>query len=198
MGSRRRTKGDHGPLSGHLDLRGEADALAGELSELLNHTVTDGIRITAITDKLGRQARVGYGCKPNDLGGFDMIPLTISRQPPRLYLGMLFKIAPDDAGRYPMVHSSVMFLSPDDDPAGRVLLHYDYERGKDDYPEAHLQVCASSPAWQEATSRYGPRGRPLERLHLPVGGRRFRPIVEDMIEFLITEKLATGRPGCHG
>jgi hypothetical protein len=123
-----------------------------------------------------------------------MIPLSI-RKSPKLYLGMLFKIAPDDAGRYPMVRSSVMFLSPDDDPAGRVLLHYDYERDKDDYPEAHLQVCATSPAWEEAIGRYGRRGRPLERLHLPVGGRRFRPILEDLIEFLATEKLAELRSG---
>jgi hypothetical protein len=77
-----------------------------------------------------------------------------------------------------------------------LLLHYDYEREKgDDYPEAHLQVCATSPTWEGLTASYGSRGRALERLHLPVGGRRYRPTVEDLIEFLITEKLATGRTG---
>jgi hypothetical protein len=30
----------------------------------------------------------------------------------------------------------------------------------------------------------------LERLHLPVGDRRFRPTLEDLVEFLIMEKLA--------
>jgi hypothetical protein len=31
----------------------------------------------------------------------------------------------------------------------------------------------------------------LQRLHLPVGGRRFRPTLEDLIDFLIIEKLVT-------
>lgn len=33
----------------------------------------------------------------------------------------------------------------------------------------------------------------MQRLHFPVGGRRFRPILEDVIEFLIAEKLAEPR-----
>jgi len=32
-------------------------------------------------------------------------------------------------------------------------------------------------------------------LHLPVGGRRFRPTLEDLIEFLITERLVKGKQG---
>jgi hypothetical protein len=56
--------------------------------------------------------------------------------------------------------------------------------------EAHLQICASSEAWRKAGKRLDGRERLLERLHLPVGGRRFRPTLEDLIEFLIVEKLA--------
>jgi hypothetical protein len=37
--------------------------------------------------------------------------------------------------------------------------------------------------------------RELERLHFPTGGRRFRPILEDVIEFLIVEGLADSRDG---
>jgi hypothetical protein len=194
MGGRRRPQGDRGPLSG-FDLRGEAEAFAAELTGLLNHAVTDGIRITAITDRAGQQARIGYGISPADLGALDMIPLAFGGKAARLYLGLLFRMAADDSGRYPMIRSSVMYLSLDPDGA-RLLLHYDYERDKaDDYPEAHLQVCATSEEWEEVMRSYGPRGRPLKKLHLPVGGRRFRPAVEDLIEFLVTEKLAAGRPG---
>ena len=39
------------------------------------------------------------------------------------------------------------------------------------------------------------RKRSFEDLHLPVGGRRFRPTLEDLIEFLITERLVRGREG---
>jgi hypothetical protein len=117
------------------------------------------------------------------------VPLAIKRKP-HLYLGTLFRMAADDSGRYPMIRSSVLYLSPDED-GSRLLLHYDYERDKaDGYPEAHLQVCATSEGWDEVTARYGAKGRPLERLHLPVGGRRYRPTIEDLIEFLIVEELA--------
>ena len=162
---------------------------------MLNHTVTDGIRITAIADKAAQQARIGYGISPSDMSALRMIPLAFGGKAPRLHLGLLYRMAPDGPGRYPMIRSSVMFLSPDPD-GSRTLLHYDYERDKaDDYPEAHLQVCATSEEWEEAMCRYGPRGRSLKKLHLPVGGRRFRPIVEDLIEFLVAEKLAAGRSG---
>jgi hypothetical protein len=35
----------------------------------------------------------------------------------------------------------------------------------------------------------------VEHLHLPVGGRRFRPSLEDVIEFLIVERIASPRDG---
>lgn len=192
MGRGRRTQGDRGALS-RFDLRAEAEKFAAELTSLLNHTVTDGIRIIAITDRASQQARIGYGISPLDLSGVG-IPLAFGGKAPRLYLGLLYRMAPDDHGRYPMIRSSVMYLSPDSDGT-RTLLHYDYERNKaDDYPEAHLQVCATSEEWEQAMRSYGPKGRPLDKLHLPVGGRRFRPSVEDLIEFLVTEQLADGRP----
>ena len=37
--------------------------------------------------------------------------------------------------------------------------------------------------------------RSLENLHLPVGGRRLRPTLEDLIEFVITERLVKGKDG---
>src|SRR5215472_16483155 len=152
MGGDRRTQGSTGlALPRRLDLRGRADEFAGELSELLNNTVTDGVRITAVTDRRGQRALIGYGISPQNLAEPKMIPLAVKKAP-RLYLGMLFRMGPDDAGQYPMVHSSVIYLSPDANGM-RVLLHYDYEREKDDYPEAHLQVCATSEPWAQATAK---------------------------------------------
>ena len=94
-----------------------------------------------------------------------------------------------------MVRQSVMLLSASADPAD-TLLHYDYERDKpDDYPDAHLQICATSDAWKQVGVRTDGSDRLLERMHLPVGGRRFRPTLEDIVEFLITEKLAQPKDG---
>jgi hypothetical protein len=35
----------------------------------------------------------------------------------------------------------------------------------------------------------------MHKLHFPVGGRRYRPSLEDVIEFLIVERLVDARDG---
>jgi hypothetical protein len=62
-------------------------------------------------------------------------------------------------------------------------------------PDAHLQICATSKAWEQIGVRVDGTERLLGRMHLPVGGRRFRPTLEDMVEFLVTEKLAQPKNG---
>ncbi len=83
-----------------------------------------------------------------------------------------------------------------DDGDRSLLCHMDYERNKTHgYPEAHLQVEGASDAlgpWRMADRT---RARALRDLHFPVGGRRYRPALEDVIEFLVVEKLATPRDG---
>jgi hypothetical protein len=74
------------------------------------------------------------------------------------------------------------------------LLSYDYERDKERYTEAHLQVCARHDAFEQYMRELGER-RPLEKIHLPVGGRRFRPSVEDVVEALIAERLVDPKTG---
>jgi hypothetical protein len=77
-----------------------------------------------------------------------------------------------------------------------MLLHCDYERDRGDgYPQAHLQICATSLAWEETGRRVdGGDVRLLDELHLPVGGRRFLPTLEDISEFLTVENLVKSRP----
>ena len=38
-------------------------------------------------------------------------------------------------------------------------------------------------------------GRPLGALHFPVGGKRFRPCLEDVIEFLAVERIVQKKDG---
>lgn len=61
-------------------------------------------------------------------------------------------------------------------------------------PIAHWQLHAERGAFTHLLSRahaHRPRlvGRPhdLSSLHFPVGGERFRPCLEDLLEFLVTE-----------
>lgn len=175
-----------------FDLEKESRAFKNELDELLNRTICSGISLKSIlTSTSPQRTIVGYKITRDNQDLTEGIPITTG-QDPRFYLGLSVRMAPDQAQTFLMVTSSVMILAiaPDVADESNLLLHYDYERGKADYPEAHLQICASSPAWKKAGQRLDGRERLLERLHLPVGGRRYRPTLEDIIEFLITEKLA--------
>ena len=83
------------------------------------------------------------------------------------------------------------------------LLRYDYVRaGPVDLPSAHLQMHGHRDALTyvmaltgDASRRSRRRARSVDRgvvprmseLHLPLGGSRFRPSLEDVLEMLVTE-----------
>jgi hypothetical protein len=84
----------------------------------------------------------------------------------------------------------------------QMLVHWDYERDpQNEYPPAHVQVDGSAPPFQRMCELARTRLRnecsdkELRELHFPVGARRFRPSLEDIIEFLIVEKLVEYRHG---
>jgi len=161
-----------------FDLLAAARDFANTLSDLLNATVCNGVRINAILLPSGG-AVVGYRLTKTNLSTRKAFRLQRSC----IFLGLSYSLRPDDEHRYLAVDQSFMGLFLD--------------KG-DGYPEAHLQVAAESPAWRtvlEACDSAADRKRSLEHLHLPVGGRRFRPTLEDLIEFLITERLVKGNEG---
>lgn len=163
-------------------------AFAAELTQLLNATVCNGPRLSAGGDSTGSFVHYrGPGGRPG-------IPLTIDARPPRAYLHLWYRLGPDPEGEHLAVMSSGVALTAD--PQVReVLFHYDYEREKPDgYPEAHVQVAADPAAWGSLR----PPNRPFAKSHLPVGGRRFRPTVEDVIEYAVVERLADARAGWRG
>ena len=185
-------------LARTFDLRKEARQFKNQLDEVLNCTVCNGVSLTPIvTSKAPQRVVIGYRITKDNQDLTEGVPVTTSGRDPRFYLGLSIRLAPDEAAEHLMVVSSTAILAIDPDVANdsNVLLHYDYERGKEGYPEAHLQICATSGAWCEAGRRLDGKDRLLERLHLPVGGRRFRPTLEDIIEFLIREQLADARDG---
>jgi hypothetical protein len=77
----------------------------------------------------------------------------------------------------------------------------EYERDKGNEPDdavpgrhrrsaAHVQIHGSSEELAYIQGLYGSRPlRGLASFHIPVGGRRFRPTLEDFIEFLWAERL---------
>lgn len=177
-----------------LNVGGAAWVFSNELSDLLNGTICDGIRLTSVVSTEAGLARatVAYKIQADDLESPRGIPVTLGSKAATGYLDPSFRLSADASGQYLTVISSTIAYYFDSELA-KPLLHYDYEREKaDQYPEAHLQVHGGSSAWDALLES---RGRPLHKLHLPVGGRRYRPTLEDVIEFLITEGLADSRAG---
>lgn len=72
-----------------------------------------------------------------------------------------------------------------------VRLEYDRYPRATDRPAAHVHLHANSPemAWVYGTS--GQSAPDLHALYFPVGGRQFRPTLEDFLLFLNREKLYT-------
>lgn len=173
-----------------FDLPQRTIEFVNELNVLLNATVCDGPQLNALV--FPNYTVVGYHVSRDNVRG-EGLPIKI-RKAPKFYLGLSIRLQLKDD--YLTVMSSAMVLATEAVITNRnMLLHYDYEREKQDgYPEAHLQICATSASWEEAGRRHDGDIRLLNKLHLPVGGRRFRPTLEDILEFLIVEKLAEARP----
>ncbi len=62
---------------------------------------------------------------------------------------------------------------------------------------AHVHIHGTSADLSYIWGLHGRHAkRDLESLHIPVGGRRFRPTIEDLIEFLCQEEIINGiKPG---
>lgn len=176
-----------------FNLSRECHKFASDLTALLNRTVCDGVRLNQVEILKPAGFQVGYLIKKTELTSKG-IPLTLGRAP-KLFLGVSYHLAPDAEGHYLMVTTSMLGLFADAE-LDHALLHYDYERDKGDgYPEAHLQVCAESGLWAASMEACGRPGLALEKLHLPVGGRRYRPSLEDLIQLVASEGLCQARAG---
>ena len=120
--------------------------------------------------------------------------LTVSRASPRLSIHLVHSLGLDDAGEHLTTIRSSYQLSnaATDEP----VVTYDYARDPpNEYPEAHLHIQGEAVAIQDMLERCGRRKDKPDDLHFPVGGRRFRPCLEDLIEFCILERLVTPRNG---
>jgi hypothetical protein len=186
-----------GSRSGTLPPRPEFDEqvrrFADEQTNLLNRTITDGVRLTPILQEDDNLGFIGYRISRVSLTG-EAIPVSLTRAPAKCYLRVLHTFRLDDERMWLMNVRSTFGLYADGD-AESVVCHYDYDREPDHpYPAAHIQVAGESEALRTLCRQLG-KELQLGRLHFPVGGRRFRPSLEDLIELLISEGIVTGRSG---
>lgn len=177
-------------------LEREARDFAQVLQNTLNRTICTNVIIKAalrpITDG-GHVFTVGHGLSRSNLTQPTGFPVRIDSRKPRIWMNLSYQVRADAEQRYLAVHSSYCGIFADENLES-CLCHFDYERDKEHYTSAHLQVHGDS-ASLDALNRGSDRRRPLEKLHFPVGGKRYRPCLEDIIEFLVAERLADPLPG---
>lgn len=175
------------------DLRREALAFADQINDLLNRTVTSGIRVMVVVREDGALAWVGYGIGPAAPAPGRGIPLTSTRTGAKCFLHVMHTLAVDSETNDVALRRSTLGLYLESELEGNVF-HYDYEaEPKNQYPAAHVQVEGESEALNELMSRLG-RSRLLGQLHFPVSGST-GPSLAEVVEFLVIEGLADGRKG---
>jgi hypothetical protein len=154
-----------------------AHAFAAEVAELLHDTVADDPPIRA--EVVGERVVVAA---LDDEGETVSVPLTVAGDR-RLDLRVRFRCIFDFTGRYLAVEQSefALILPLVRHPVAR----FDYSRARD-WAAAHVQLHAESSAVGYLRALAG-KAPETWRLHLPVGGRRFRPSLEDVVEFAVRE-----------
>jgi hypothetical protein len=181
------------------DLGGQAREFAGHITNLLNRTVTNGIRIKAVLNPGGSKGWVGYEISKTRPQAVVPIPITTGRADARGYLVVLHRLALDAEGTYITTTSSRLELHLTAD-LEQPIVRYDYNRdpvlAKNDlpYPPAHVHVHGEHGPVDRLAEAAAVE-RKLSDFHWPVGGKRFRPSLEDLVEFLIVEDLADKHDG---
>lgn len=180
-------------------LRNQTNGFTKEIKALLNGTIASHVQIKAVALDLGddRLFMLGHLLDKKTLTAqrFKLKP----RAPKvELWMDVSFQLRLDAEREHLMVQKSFVGVFGAQ-AAKHGLFHYDYERDKaDGYPDAHVQVDAVSDLFATLNDPKTDPGRSLASLHFPVGGKRFRPCLEDVIEFLVIERIVQARDDYSG
>lgn len=161
--------------------------------------MTDGVRLGAVISHRGdTTVHVGRGVGKRNFQP-QTIPLTLGHKRAHAHLHVAYILELDSEAVHLAVSKSQYGIYLDEGRS-KMLAHWDYERvPTNPYPAAHIQVNGQSEHFDEFTELARSRlqkecpGRPLRDFHFPVGGRRLRPTLEDVVEFLVVEDLVEAR-----
>ena len=157
-----------------------ARGFASDVSDLLNRTITQDVSVSAVLVPPDR-FMVAAGITKKRLTP-KIIRLTTSGRLPSAYLRFVCTLEMDLADSYLTVWKSSVAVHADQE-GELTLCRYDYELvPAHGYPGPHVQVAGTSPALDKIRERRPAVATELGQLHFPVGGRRFRPTLEDIVE----------------
>ena len=180
-------------------LEADSQQFAADLTNLIQGCIVDAPRFVVVNASNDQQRRIGP--EPFEPGhgagaGFGFVPLIREcddHEVPRLMLKIEFRVSLDRQSEHLAVQQSTfgLWVRPDPQRGPRPVFRIEYDRQARNKPLAHIHLHAES---VELGWIYGTAGLPLPRLHeihFPVGGRRFRPTVEELLGFLDREQLFT-------
>lgn len=105
-----------------------------------------------------------------------------------------YAMCPDRSGRHMAVHSSAFKLK--DRRCKRPIIRLEYVRDAYYAPSSHVHVHGESGLLTELLAATGHKSAAaIDSIHVPTGGDRFRPCIEDFVEFLIQECGIAARDG---
>lgn len=177
-------------------LRVEADQFAQSLADIVGAFTDREVRFT--TTVVGERVTIRHG---GDAEENLAIPLEVDGER-LLSLRVSYACVWDSAKEYLSVDDSHIEVYPLDRVAKEPFFRYEYLRSpQSKIPCAHLQVHAHRDAFTHLLGYGGPyskrarvrEGRPIKRtpsvseFHFPLGGPRFRPALEDILEVVADE-----------
>ena len=175
------------------ELEAEVSRFAESLSETIRLVLDRDLSFSVKVGPVGPEQRITV-----EQADEDGIELVVGGKP-FLRLQVRYRCSWNTDSRFMAINSSEFKLKVEG--VAEPLLHYDYNRdGPANVPVAHLNIHAHRDELtvalmlaeghrakdrQRIVARGGlPR---LSALHLPLGGHRFRPALEDILEMLILE-----------
>lgn len=130
----------------------------------------------------------------NGKEGFPLVRNCDDPANPSLLMRSSYTLELDKSGNYLQIRTSTLDLWSNTlkgQKSSQPLVRIEYDREKRMFAPAHLHLHAHS---SELGWIYGSSGQKMRRphdIHFPVGGRRFRPTLEDFLLFLDQEKIFT-------
>lgn len=157
-------------------LHDQAENFAAELSDIL---------VGSLPGAPGAVAEVAEAAERVIVRPEDDVPLLINGD--RFgKLDVRIRCQLDSRGTWLAVESSGYQLVAAVDRAP--IIRFDYLRKPKSVPSAHVQVHAHRGALTHLLSQAGhSKPHDIASLHIPVGGARFRPCIEDVIQFLVAD-----------
>lgn len=171
-------------MTRNRELRAKSQAFGDQVALIIRQTVASTAHLNAYPND---RDEVYIGTAGPKIAKTKPIKLETGRPFAHLWLNVGFNLRLD-VDDHLTVFKSVFGVNSGAD-ADKELFRFDYDRTKSNYPDSHLQIFGYNQALNDLFTALGlPKAR-TEHLHFPMGGRRYRPTVEDVLEFLILQGL---------